>query len=67
MKKFKSEKISKVDVYARHWIAAVLTVFLATGVVKGFFFYFLSVLIILLVFSAVVEKSILKARFYPNK
>jgi preprotein translocase subunit SecD len=51
----------------RNLIAAALTVLLSTGEIKGFPFYFLLVVILLLVYSIVVEKSMIKARFYSNE
>ena len=67
MKKFKSENISKTDVYIRYLIAAAFTVLLSTGEVRGFPFYFLLILTILLSYTGVVEKSLLKTKFYPGK
>lgn len=67
MEKFRLEKISKTEVHVRNLIAAVLTVLLSTGAIKGFPFYFLLVIILLLVYTIVVEKSMIKARFYPSE
>lgn len=67
MKKFRAQKISKTDIFVRYMIAASLTVLLSTGEVRGFPFYFLLVFVILLSYTGVAEKSLLKAKFYPNK
>jgi hypothetical protein len=67
MKKFKTHKISKQDVYVRYLIGAALTILLSTGEVRGFPFYFLLISTILLVSTGVIERSFLKAKFYPNK
>jgi preprotein translocase subunit SecD len=67
MKKIRLEKISKTEVQVRNLIAAALTVLLSTGEIKGFPFYFLLVVILLLVYSIVVEKSMIKARFYSSE
>ncbi|HLV70262.1 MAG TPA: hypothetical protein VKY34_06105 [Xanthomarina sp.] len=66
MKKFKTQKINKTDVFVRYLIGSILTVLLSTGEIKGFTFFFLLVFIILLFYTGVVKKSLLKAKFYPN-
>jgi hypothetical protein len=67
MKKFKIQKISKQDVYVRYLIAAILTLVLLKGELVGFPFYFLLILVGLLLFTGIVEKSILKSRFCLDK
>jgi len=67
MKKFKIQKISKEDVYIRYLIAAVLTLIVLKAQLTGFLFYFLLVLAGLLLFTGIIEKSIIKSRFYPDK
>ena len=67
MKSFKTQKISKQDVYVRYLIAAALGILLSTGEVSGFPLYFLLIFTILLVSTGVVERSFFKAKFYPNK
>ncbi|PHR10395.1 MAG: hypothetical protein COA40_14465 [Aequorivita sp.] len=67
MKKFKIQKISKEDVCVRYWIAASLILIVLTGQLTGFLFYFLLLLAGLLLFTGIVEKSIIKSKFYPDK
>ncbi len=67
MKNFKTQKISKQDVYVRYWIGAALTLFVLKAGLTGFPFYFLLVFTALLVFSGVVERSYLKTLFYSDK
>lgn len=67
MKKYRAQKISKQDVYVRYLIAALLTLIVLTGQLSGFSFYFLLILAGLLFFTGIVEKSILKSKFYPDK
>lgn len=67
MKKFKIQKISKEDVYIRYLIAAVLTLIVLKAQLTGFLFYFLLVLAGLLLFTGIIEKSIIKSKFYPDK
>ncbi len=67
MKKFKIQKISREDVYVRYWIAASLILIVLTGQLTGFLFYFLLLLAGLLLFTGIVEKSIIKSKFYPDK
>lgn len=67
MKNFKTQKISKQDVYVRYLIGAALTILLSTGEVRGFPFYFLLIFTVLLVSTGVAERSFFKTIFYPNK
>ncbi len=67
MKKFKIQKISREDVYVRYWIAASLILIVLMGQLTGFLFYFLLLLAGLLLFTGIVEKSIIKSKFYPDK
>jgi hypothetical protein len=67
MKKFKIQKLSREDVYVRYWIAASLILIVLMGQLTGFLFYFLLLLAGLLLFTGIVEKSIIKSKFYPDK
>lgn len=67
MKKFRIQKISKQDVYVRYLIAAILILVVLKGELVGFPFYFLLILAGLLLFTGIVEKSILKSRFCPDE
>lgn len=67
MKKFKIQKIRRGDVYVRYWIAASLILIVLMGQLTGFLFYFLLLLAGLLLFTGIVEKSIIKSKFYPDK
>lgn len=67
MKKFKIEKISKTDVYIRYLIGAILTILVLKSELTGFPFYFILIFTALLIFTGIVEKSLLKSKFYPAK
>tara|TARA_R110002111_G_scaffold172126_1_gene237650 strand:+ start:263 stop:466 length:204 start_codon:yes stop_codon:yes gene_type:complete len=67
MKNFKTQKISKQDVYVRYWISAGLILIVLTKQLTGFLFYFLLLLAGLLLFTGIVEKSIIKSKFYPDE
>ncbi len=67
MKNFRIQKISKEDVYVRYFISALLILIVLTGQLTGFSFYFLLILAGILLFTGIVEKSMLKSRFYPDK
>lgn len=67
MKNFRINKINKEEVYVRYLIAALLILILLTGQLTGFPFYFLLTIAGLLLFTGIVEKSILKSKFYPDK
>ena len=67
MKKFRIQKISKQDVNVRYLIAAVLILVVLKGELVGFPFYFLLILAGLLLFTGIVEKSILKSRFCADE
>jgi hypothetical protein len=63
MKKFRTQKISKQDVYIRYLIGAALTLFVLTSGLTGITFYFLLIFTAILVFTGIVERSYLKAKF----
>ncbi len=63
MKKFRTQKISKQEVYIRYLIGAVLTLFVLTSGLTGFAFYFLLIFTALLVFTGIVERSYLNTKF----
>ncbi len=67
MKNFKTQKISKQDLYVRYWIAAFLTLIVLKLELVGFLFFFLLIVAGLLLFTGIVEKSILKSKLYPDK
>lgn len=67
MRKFKVQKISKEDVYVRYLIAAVLTLIVLKAQLTGFLFFFLLVLAGLLLFTGIIEKSVLKSWLYPER
>lgn len=64
MKNLKAQHISKVDVAVRYLIASELTVFMTTGAVRGILLVLILVFTLLLVYTGVVQKSLLKGRFY---
>ncbi|AVR47085.1 hypothetical protein C7S20_18540 [Christiangramia fulva] len=64
MKKFKAHHISKIDVAVRYLIASELTILMTTGALRGFLLVLILVFTILLVYTGVVQKSLLKGRFY---
>jgi len=65
MKKFKTQKLTKTDIYVRYLIGAILTIFVLKFGITGFPFYFILTFTALLVFTGVVEKSWLKTKLYP--
>ncbi len=67
MKKFRVQKISKQDIYVRYLISAVLILIVLKEELVGFPFYLLLTIAILLLFTGIVERSILKSKFYPDE
>ena len=67
MKNFKTQKISKQDVYVRYWIAAFLTIIVLKLELVGFPFYFLLLLAASLLITGIIERSFLKSKLYPDR
>ena len=67
MKKLRTQKLSKTEVYVRHLIGAILTIFVLKSGVTGFPFYSILIFTALLVLTVITGKSLLKAKFYPFK
>ena len=67
MKKFRTQKLSKQEVYIRYLIGAFLTIFVLKAELTGFLFYFLLIFTALLIFSGIVERSYLKTLCVSEK
>lgn len=64
MKNFKTHHITKIDVAVRYLIAAELTILMTTGAIRGIFLILLIIFTVLLVYTGVVQKSLLKGKLY---
>ncbi|HET8804492.1 MAG TPA: hypothetical protein VFM72_07935 [Aequorivita sp.] len=67
MKKFRTQKLSKADVYVRYMIGAILIIFVLKSGITGFPFYSILIFTALLVLTGITGKSLLKAKFYPGQ